>query len=115
MKITKQTAEHYNWGDNCDGWHLVKTKHLSVIHERMPAHTEEERHYRSAARQFFLVLSGSAVLEVDGERITIHSQEGVEVPPQVPPQMMNESDTDVEFIVISQPESRGDRVIAQSI
>lgn len=21
MKITKQTAEHYNWGNTCDGWH----------------------------------------------------------------------------------------------
>jgi hypothetical protein len=39
MKISKQNAEHYIWGDNCDGWHLVNNKDLSVIHERMPVNT----------------------------------------------------------------------------
>lgn len=23
--ISKETAEHYVWGEICDGWHLVKT------------------------------------------------------------------------------------------
>jgi hypothetical protein len=32
MKISKQNAEHYIWGDSCDDWHLVKSKELSVIH-----------------------------------------------------------------------------------
>ena len=22
--IDIDNAEHYNWGDNCDGWHLLK-------------------------------------------------------------------------------------------
>jgi mannose-6-phosphate isomerase-like protein (cupin superfamily) len=113
MKISRHTAEHYIWGDYCDGWHLVKTKGLSIIHERMPPFTKEVRHYHSAARQFFFVLEGQAVLELDGERIMIQPHEGVEVPPLAPHQMMNESNTDVEFLVISQPESRGDRIPAE--
>lgn len=36
MKISKANAEHYLWGGDCDGWHLVKSQGLSVIHERMP-------------------------------------------------------------------------------
>jgi hypothetical protein len=24
MKIGKLTAEHYVWGEGCDGWHLVQ-------------------------------------------------------------------------------------------
>jgi hypothetical protein len=39
MKISKLNAEHYIWGDQCDGWHLVSTSDLSIIQERMPAKT----------------------------------------------------------------------------
>jgi hypothetical protein len=35
--INKETSEHYVWGGICDGWHLVKTAQLSMIHERMPS------------------------------------------------------------------------------
>lgn len=110
MKISKQTAEHYRWGNDCDGWHLVKNKELSVIHERMPAGTSEERHYHNQARQFFFVLFGTATIEINGERIILNAEEGVEISPLIPHQMRNESNQDVEFLVISQPTSRGDRV-----
>jgi Mannose-6-phosphate isomerase len=112
MKISKATAEHYNWGDSCDGWHLVKGSDLSVIHERMPPHTSEVRHYHEKARQFFFVLSGAAVMEKDGEEIELGPREGIEIAPGVPHRMFNKSDGETEFLVISQPNSRGDRVAA---
>lgn len=108
-KISKENAEHYIWGGQCDGWHLVKGQELSVIHERMPAGTAEVRHYHERSRQFFFVLSGEAVLEVEGIRHTIGCQEGVEVPPGARHQMRNDGEAAVEFLVISQPTTRGDR------
>ncbi|MBO1000998.1 cupin domain-containing protein [Bacillus sp. SD075] len=111
MKKSKHHAEHYIWGDNCDGWHLVKNQDLSIIHERMPANTAEIKHYHLHARQFFLVLSGIATIEVDGKEITLNQQEGVEVPPLVPHQMFNKTNNEVEFLVTSQPASKGDRVL----
>ncbi|WP_421617936.1 cupin domain-containing protein [Brevibacillus sp. TJ4] len=111
--MSKKNAEHYQWGDACDGWHLVKGNDLSVIHERMPARTAEVRHYHARSRQFFFVLSGEAMLEVDGTRIVLRQHEGVEVAPGVPHQMKNERLDDVEFLVISQPTSRGDRIEAE--
>ncbi|MCL6443117.1 MAG: cupin domain-containing protein [Alicyclobacillus sp.] len=113
MKISKKNAEHYVWGKVCDGWHLVKQEELSVIHERMPAGTKEVKHYHQRARQFFFVLSGTATLEVDGKREVLHPFEGVEVPPHVSHQMINDSDEDVEFLVISQPKSNGDRIVIE--
>ena len=110
--ISKDTAEHYNWGDGCDGWHLVKQAELSVIHERMPPGTAEVRHYHERARQFFFVLSGEATLELNQKQQIIHPFQGVEVPPGVPHQIFNHSGADVEFLVISQPTTRGDRVSA---
>ncbi len=88
MKISKQNAEHYLWGGICDGWHLVKNKELSVIHERMPVNTSEVRHFHNQAHQFFFVLSGTATLEVNGERITLNPQEGVEIAPLTPHQIL---------------------------
>ncbi|WP_391209651.1 cupin domain-containing protein [Psychrobacillus sp. L4] len=110
MKISKQNADHYIWGDHCDGWHLVKNKELSVIHERMPVYTTEVLHYHSQTSKFFFVLSGIAIIEIDGELNTLNSYDGIEVPPLTQHQTRNESNQDVEFLVISQPNSRGDRV-----
>jgi len=109
LKISKEYAEHYQWGNQCDGWHLVKNKNLSVIHEQMPANTAEVYHYHQQAQQFFFVLSGTATMEIDGQRIVLQANEGIEIPALQPHQMRNDSLADVEFLVISQPNSRGDR------
>ncbi|WP_040949496.1 cupin domain-containing protein [Gorillibacterium massiliense] len=109
-KISKRTGEHYLWGDGCDGWHLVKNPELSVIHERMPAGTGEVRHYHNRSTQYFFVLSGIATIEIAGEEVILHPQEGVEIPPLTAHQMFNKSEEAIEFLVISQPTTRGDRV-----
>jgi mannose-6-phosphate isomerase-like protein (cupin superfamily) len=110
VKISKQNAEHYNWGNLCDGWHFVKNQELSIIHESMPPNTSEERHFHNA-RQFFFVLSGAATIEMDGEVIELYAHEGVEIAPSVPHQMYNKSNKIIEFLVISQPSTRGDRIV----
>jgi mannose-6-phosphate isomerase-like protein (cupin superfamily) len=78
----------------------------------MPGKTAEVRHYHERSRQFFFVLSGEAMLEVDGVRLVLRQHEGAEVAPGVPHQMKNERLDDVEFLVISQPTTRGDRIQA---
>lgn len=111
--IGKENAEHYTWGGVCDGWHLVKSETLSVIHERMPAGASEVRHYHRASQQFFFVLRGVATLEINGQRERLGAHQGAHVPPNVSHQMFNDSPDEIEFLVISQPPSHGDRVVAQ--
>lgn len=111
--ISLENAEHYSWGETCDGWHLVKTCELSVIQERMPPGESETRHVHSRSRQFFYILSGNAVIEAGGKRETLTAHEGIEISPGVAHQIFNESDEDVEFLVISQPPSHGDRTVAE--
>ena len=113
--ISKETAEHYVWGETSDGWHLVKTPSLSVIHERMPPGAKEARHYHAEARQFFFVLSGAATLEIAGNREVLRRHEGAEVPSGAPHQMFNESSEELEFLVVSQPPTHGDRYSAEDI
>ena len=96
-------AEHYIWGEGCDGWHLLKQPDMSVIYDRVPAGGHEVRHYHERARQFFFVLAGEAVLEVDGVTHHLGYQQGLAVNPQQPHQLRNESQADLVFLVISAP------------
>jgi mannose-6-phosphate isomerase-like protein (cupin superfamily) len=108
--VSTANAEHYTWGNQCDGWHLVKTPQLSVIEERMPAGASEVRHHHVRARQFFFVLQGQLTVEVELHEFVLRAGEGIEVAPGQAHQAMNRSAEDVRFVVMSQPPSHGDRV-----
>ncbi len=110
--ISRETAEHYTWGGQCDGWHLLRAPELSVIQERMPPGTSEVRHSHHRAQQFFYILSGEALMEVDGRSMTLAPGQGIWIPAGTPHQMKNDSSADVHFLVISQPPSHGDRELA---
>lgn len=32
--ISKENAEHYVWGDSCDGWYLLNRQDMLIIHEK---------------------------------------------------------------------------------
>ena len=97
----KAAAEHYTWGNCCDGWYLVKTPELNVIQERMPANTSETRHRHLKSRQFFFVLSGTAEVDRDGHLYTVRSGEGLEVPPGAAHKVANRSAGVLELLVTS--------------
>ncbi|MBE9003179.1 cupin domain-containing protein [Nostoc sp. LEGE 12447] len=103
------------WSNNCHGWHLVKQPELSVIQELMPPGASKFRHYHQRSHQFFFILSGKATLEIDGSHQVLSQHEGVEIPPNVPHQMLNESDCNLEFLMISQPPNHGDRILSDII
>ncbi len=107
--VDRSTAEHYVWGQGCDGWRLARSVGLSVIEERMPGGASEVRHYHAAARQFFYVLSGALTLELDGARHELRAGRGLEIPPGRAHQASNRCDAPAEFLVISAPSTRGDR------
>jgi quercetin dioxygenase-like cupin family protein len=109
--VSVATAEHYVWGEVCDGWHLVRTAELSVIEERMPPSSAEQRHRHQFARQFFYVLAGELTLEVDGTTHVLAAGVGLEVSPGTAHQAMNTSGTNVRFIVTSCPFSFADRIL----
>jgi mannose-6-phosphate isomerase-like protein (cupin superfamily) len=110
MVITKENSLHYNWGQNCDGWHLLKSDSLSVIQERMPAGTSEEMHYHERSQQLFFILSGTANMEINGAEYTIHSNQSMHIPKGVRHKIKNTSNQDLHFLVISEPKSHGDRI-----
>ena len=67
MVTTIDNAEHYIWGHQCDGWHLLKSDSFSVIRERMPPSTSEIEHHHVLSQQVFFVLSGTATFFLNGK------------------------------------------------
>ena len=112
--IDKQTAEHFPWGDNCDGWHLARTSALSVIEQRMPPDTVEDRHYHKHAHQFFYVIEGVLIMEVDQNEFSLSAGQGIEVTEGSSHHVSNRSTSDVRFLVISNPPTQGDRILVDS-
>lgn len=108
--IDTNHAEHYTWGEKCDGWHFVKSDSLSVIKETMPRMTKEKLHYHEKAQQFFYILAGVATFEINGLICSIGQNQGISIKPGVRHRILNNGDSDLEFIVISEPKSHGDRV-----
>ncbi|MAU70662.1 MAG: cupin [Pseudozobellia sp.] len=109
MKISKSNAEHYKWGDEFCGWHLVKSPDLSIIEELMPSGASEKKHYHQKAQQFFRILSGKAIFEIDGKTVVIDEGNGIHIPPKSVHRIRNDENVDLIFLVISQPTTRGDR------
>jgi mannose-6-phosphate isomerase-like protein (cupin superfamily) len=107
--IDRAGALHYQWGAKCDGWHLVRGEHLSVIAERMPPGTAETRHRHSQAEQFFFVLSGELTIERNRTVSVVPAGAGLSVPPGVAHEVRNAGRVAAEFLVVSTPPSHGDR------
>ena len=108
--ISRDNAEHYSWGEHCQGWNLVRNPGLSVIEEIMPPGTAEQIHRHHVAQQFFYVLSGEAVMEFENQKISMREGQGVRVAAGTAHRIHNLSDAEVRFLVISQPSTKnGDR------
>jgi mannose-6-phosphate isomerase-like protein (cupin superfamily) len=110
IAVSRDNAQHYRWGNDCDGWHLVKDKQLTVIEEFMPPGAAEIRHYHERAQQFFYILTGEVLMEINGENMLIPAGSGVRILPGTRHQVRNPSSSPVRFLVVSQPPSHGDRI-----
>lgn len=110
MAISIQNAEHYIWGEVYDGWHLLKRDDMSVIQERVPAGGTEVMHYHHVSRQFFYILEGQGTMVLEEQTVVLEKGQGIEIAPEVKHQFKNQSNADVDFLVVSVPTTRGDRV-----
>ena len=75
----------------------------------MPPGSAEQRHLHRRARQFFYVLAGQAVLELEGVTHVLGAGQGLHVPPGCAHQMRNDAAEELRFLLVSAPHSHGDR------
>lgn len=112
--INRKNAEHYKWGDNCDAWHLLKTRRLSVVEERVPAGQAEKPHYHRYSTQLFYLLEGRVRFTLGADKLDLGPGDAVHVMPGAIHQLENTGDTDAVLVVVSSPESHSDRYEAPS-
>jgi mannose-6-phosphate isomerase-like protein (cupin superfamily) len=104
------SAEHYQWGQVCDGWRLLERADLSVIQERIPPGAGEIEHFHQRARQLFFVLTGELQIQLGEKRLLLSPNDSLEIPPGEPHRVRNAGTVDATFLVVSAPTTRGDRV-----
>ena len=110
MIINRETAHHYIWGQDCDGWVYANHPDLLIIEERMPPGTSEHRHHHVRARQFFQAIDGTLTIEIEGQFHDLQAGDGLEIAPGRWHQVINRSETGVRFINVSSPSAHGDRI-----
>jgi mannose-6-phosphate isomerase-like protein (cupin superfamily) len=110
MIKNKQNTKHYFWNTTCEAWHLVNSKDLSVIQESMPPNTEEQLHKHQKTQQFFFILKGEAVLVLENKKMIVKQGEGFHVEKNKTHKIINATQKELSFLVISQPHSNNDRI-----
>ncbi len=107
--VSSENAEHYVWGENCDGYFLLKRGEVHIIEERMPPGTSEQAHWHERSRQLFYVLEGDLTMRFEGGDVQVPCGSALEIEPGKLHQASNESGAEVRFLVVSVPPSHGDR------
>lgn len=105
------SAAHYQWGQGCDGWRLLRRPDMTITEEMMPPGAAETPHYHSRGRQFFYVLVGRLTIETESDTYRINAYEGVEVCPTQRHVVRNCGSEATRFLVVSAPSVEVDRIV----
>lgn len=108
--ISTKNSQHFTWGNVCDGWWLKKGGRFTVIAEIMPTGAKEIKHFHNETEQFFYVLDGVLTVELNNNICHLNKDESIIILSGVPHRVVNNSDRDVQFLVVSCPDSHDDRV-----
>lgn len=98
-----KNTTRFNWGNNCEGWWLKKDNNFSVISESMPPNTAERKHYHKETEQFFYCLSGTILIEIEGESYNLNIHDGISISAGQCHKVQNVSREPTTFLVISCP------------
>ena len=112
-KVSENAANHYRWGEGCEGWRLMQNPEFSVISELMPPGTAELKHFHHKSRQFFFVLSGALEVHSGAVHLQLGSGDGVEISPETVHEIRNDSEHEVRFLVVSHPPTHDDRMLVK--
>ena len=100
----------YQWADGVIDWPLLKTKGLLVIEEMLAPGCGEQLHYHDKMKQSFNMLARRAVMRgADGQNVEIDTGMALHISPETHYKIVNQTDEETCFLVISASSSCGDR------
>ncbi|MDC1382363.1 cupin domain-containing protein [Candidatus Puniceispirillum sp.] len=108
--VSRNTQKAYKWSDGGVGWPLVEAGGFLVIEETLAPGCGEKHHYHNQAEQCFYMLAGCAVMQLaDGQHVEIDTGMAINITPKTIHAIVNQTDKEIRFLVMSAPSSRGDR------
>jgi quercetin dioxygenase-like cupin family protein len=107
--LRADSANHYLWGEQCDGWRLVERERLSLREERIRPGCAEIAHFHRIAHQIFYVLSGELTIRTLERTLLARPGEAVEIPPGIVHLVENCGEDDLRILLFSSPDTAGDR------
>ena len=110
MVISKSTATHYQWGNNCDAWTLLQSGKAIFKEEEMPPNTEESLHIHKNTEQLFYILDGEAEFIVGQELFLLKAGNAIAIKSGSPHKIANRSSKKLRFLVFSFPGNVSDRI-----
>ncbi len=109
-KITLESADQFRWGDVGMGWLLKTSPDITIAQRVLSPGVREKKHYHQVAWQFFYILEGEGTILINEDQIPITADESIEVDPLCVHQLVNTGEEILRYLVISKPNSFGDRV-----
>ena len=110
MVISKSTAPHYQWGNNCDAWTLLLSDKAIVKEEEMPPNTEESLHIHEHTEQLFYILEGEAEFIMEQELFVLKAGNAISIKSGSAHKIANRSLQKLRFLVCSFPGNVSDRI-----
>ncbi len=108
--INKENADSYIWGSNCLSYVLSMSDEISIKQELMPIGSKEQLHFHQKSNQFFYILKGQVTFYLEEEIFILNPNDGLSVSKNNKHFIANESHDEIEFLVISQPNTNNDRI-----
>jgi mannose-6-phosphate isomerase-like protein (cupin superfamily) len=103
-------AVNYNWGKSAKAFELCNTDSLSVKYEILPPNETEVLHFHKIAQQIFFVLSGKAKFMIDEIEFQLQKNESITIYPKQKHFVKNEEVEDLHLLVVSNPNTKNDRI-----
>jgi mannose-6-phosphate isomerase-like protein (cupin superfamily) len=100
----------YEWGMGCQCTVLIDKEGLSIKCESMPPGTCEQIHFHQHQQQYFFILQGTATFYLDHQELSLDAYEGILVEAGQEHCIRNNNESRLEFLLITQPNIKGDRI-----
>ena len=91
------------WALNHFAWSFIDRDDLSIKLEEIPGGGMSDMHLHKISNQFFLILSGMAVVKIDKKRYELKEQEGIEIQKNQRHLIKNSGNEKLTFMLVSFP------------
>lgn len=108
--ISIKDAIQYSWGVDCKAYVIADSINLSIKFETMPANSTEQLHYHNNAVQVFWIQQGNATFIIDDIKYELKPNQSITIYPKQQHFLINESLEELQFLIISQPNTTNDRI-----